>query len=555
MSKFATQIQSTKFPAKAVARDPFEPPPKHSSTLLRKLQPVGLAVICMLGHMSIAHAATITAASCSTAAVQTALNQATAGDTVRIPAGTCSWTSTISWSAPANVAVMGAGNLSAQGGGDATVIIDNVSGGSPLLHISTNASGTFRFAGITLRGGNGSVKEGGMIAFRGSSTKARIDHVHIDKSTYSPQNTGKFMVIGGMVRGVIDNSLFNAGNEIAWIHFVNGEGAGNGDTTWTQPTGFGTADFMYVEDSRLLAGRSGSSPPRGTFSDCHTGGKFVIRYSTTLNGNVGQTHPTGHAADDRGCRGYELYGVTATADHAGREPTFAFSYNNSGPAMNWGNSVDKVYKNIIYLNVCTTGTSCGYSPPYGGWGLCNGSSAWHGNQLSNGYPCLDQPGRGRSDQLTGNFPGKINAASGAATWPRNQLEPVYEWLTTGNTATGWGGSWLSNGAPNHVQQNRDFFMHYANTGCNPGAATCATGVGVGTLAQRPANCALNTAWWATDQGGDWHKMNSTGNDGALYRCTSPNTWQLHYTPYTYPHPLRQTVDAGVLQAPLNLRVN
>ena len=48
------------------------------------------------------------------------------------------------------------------------MIVDNVSGGSPLLHISTNASGTFRFAGITVRGGTGSVKEGGMIAFTGS---------------------------------------------------------------------------------------------------------------------------------------------------------------------------------------------------------------------------------------------------------------------------------------------------------------------------------------------------------------------------------------------------
>ena len=59
--------------------------------------------------------------------------------------------------------------------------------------------------------------------------------MHIDKSTYSPQNTGKFMVVGGMVRGVIDNSLFNAGNEIAWIHFVNGEGAGNGEQRGRSP--------------------------------------------------------------------------------------------------------------------------------------------------------------------------------------------------------------------------------------------------------------------------------------------------------------------------------
>jgi hypothetical protein len=499
---------------------------------------VGGAVVAALTGGSWAHAATITAASCSPAAVQTALNQAAAGDTVRIPAGTCSWTSAVSWNAPANVTVLGAGNLSVQGGGDATVFVDNLGGGQPLLSISTNGSGTFSFGGITIRGGSGSVKEGGMIAFRGTGSRTRIHNIHIDKSAYSPQNTGKFMVIGGMVRGVIDNSLFNAGNEIAWIHFVNGEGAGHGDTTWTQPTGFGTADFMFVEDSRLIANRSGSMPPRGTFSDCHTGGKFVIRYSSTFNGNVGQTHPTGHAGDDRGCRGYELYGITATADHAGREPTFAFSYNNSGPAMNWGNSVDNVYKNIIYFNVCMSGTSCGYSPPYGGWGLCNGSGPWHGNQQPNGYPCVDQPGRGQGDQLTGTFPNKTNAAMGRAAWPRQQLEPVYEWLTTGRTATGWGGSWVNNNAPSHVVQNRDFFVHYGNTSCNAGASTCAGGVGVGTLAERPAGCALNTAWWATDQGGDWNKQNGTSNDGALYRCTSANSWQLYYTPYSYPHPLR-----------------
>src|SRR4029077_6545981 len=27
-------------------------------------------------------------------------------------------------------------------------------------------------------------------------------------------------------------------------------------------------------------------------------------------------------------------------------------------------------------------------------------------------------------------------------------------------------------------------------------------------------------------------------DGVLYKCTAPNTWTLYYTPYIYPHPLR-----------------
>jgi hypothetical protein len=302
---------------------------------------------------------------------------------------------------------------------------------------------------------------------------------------------------------------------------------------------------MFVEDTHLIAGRGGSLPPRGTFSDCHTdchtGGKFVIRYSTTLNGNVGQTHPTGHAGDDRGCRAFELYGITATNDHGSREQTFAFSYNNSGPQLVWGNNVGAgTYKNILYFNICRTGTSCGYSPPYGGWGVCGGGSSWDENASSGGYACVDQPGRGQGDLLTGTFPNKINAARGGPLWPRQQLEPVYEWLTTGNAGTGWGGSWLNNNAPTQIKQNRDFFLDHNNTGCNPGAATCSTGVGVGTLSQRPANCSLDTAWWATDAGGDWNKTNNSVNDGALYQCTAPNSWTLYYTPYTYPHPLIPT---------------
>jgi PKD repeat protein len=52
------------------------------------------------------------------------------------------------------------------------------------------------------------------------------------------------------------------------------------------------------------------------------------------------------------------------------------------------------------------------------------------------------------------------------------------------------------------------------------------GVGVGTLAARPATCTKGVGYWATDE-------------KKLYRCTAPNVWTIYYTPYTYPHPLRQ----------------
>jgi hypothetical protein len=512
------------------------------------------AALALAVFASMANAATINAASCTPTAVRSALSQAQAGDIVRIPAGTCGWNETISWSAPPNVSVLGAGDLNVQGGGNATIIVDDVAGGSPLISITASSSGTFRFAGFTIRGGNGAIKEGGMVAFRGSSRQARIDHITIDKSTYSRQNSGKFMVIGGMLRGVIDNIVLNAGSDISWIHFVNGEDAGHGDTTWSQPTGFGTSDFMFVEDSHLIARRSSNLPPRAVFSDCHTGGKFVIRYSTTLNGAVGQTHPTGHAGDDRGCRGFELYGITATNDHGGQEQSFVFSYNNSGPQITWGNDLGRgTYKNILYFNICRTGSACGYNPPYGGWGVCGAGSSWDQNNGAGGYACIDQPGRGQGDLLTGSFPNKTNPSRGGPLWPRQAIEPMYEWSTTGTIGAGWGGAWVSNNSPTQIQQNRDYFLHHNNSGCNPGAATCATGVGVGPIAQRPTNCALNTAWWATDQGGDWHKRNATSNDGALFRCTAQNTWTLHYTPYTYPHPLRQTSESALPMAPSGVR--
>jgi hypothetical protein len=513
-------------------------------------------------------AATVTAASCSVSHVQAALNQATAGDTVVIPAGTCRWTTGIDWTAPANVTIRGAGSLSVPGGGDATVIVDDVASGSPVLAVTTNASGAFRIYGLTIRGGTGSIKEGGMVSFGGLSKQFRMDHMHINKTTYSQNNAGKLAYFGGRIKGVVDHNIFTFGSTIGWLHVTNGDIGtqdDHGDVPWSEPTGFGGPDFLYIEDNQFTATFAGDGPPLGTATDCHTGGKFVLRYNTGVNVNFGQTHPTGHAGDDRGCRAHESYGnvATSTVNPQTTEPNFSFDYNNSGPALIWGNSVGGVYKSILYLNICRTDSACGYTPNYGGWGngSCGDNNIWDGNALQNGYPCLDQPGRGQGDLLNGTFPNKRNTVFGTARWPRNKLEPVYEWLTTGNTVSGWGGSWVSDGDDPQLQQNRDYYLHHGNTGCNPGAGSCTTGVGVGTLAQRPANCTTGSeagggvAWWATDQGGNWHTTNGSSNDGALYKCSATNTWTHYYTPYTYPHPLSlgQT-PVGSPAAPTGLRI-
>lgn len=83
-----------------------------------------------------------------------------------------------------------------------------------------------------------------------------------------------------------------------------------------------------------------------------------------------------------------------------------------------------------------------------------------------------------------------------------------------------------------------------------------TGIGTGPLADRPATCALGRAYWATDQGDNWNRETASdhaahgstthaqGEDGALFQCTSDNTWTLTYTPPPYPRPTISMLGVG-----------
>jgi hypothetical protein len=68
------------------------------------------------------------------------------------------------------------------------------------------------------------------------------------------------------------------------------------------------------------------------------------------------------------------------------------------------------------------------------------------------------------------------------------------------------------------QENREFWDEKASFDGT-------SGVGVGVLAKRPVKGTPGVGYWATDV-------------KKLFRWTSNNKWEEHYTPYTYPHPLR-----------------
>jgi hypothetical protein len=206
----------------------------------------------------------------------------------------------------------------------------------------------------------------------------------------------------------------------------------------------------------------------------------------------------------------------------------------SGTGMVFNNTINTAayatMLNLSYYRCNQTSTGCISASP---WGECNGNSSWDSGQ----YPCLDGIGRGQGVLINRT----------AAAWPNEAVDPVYEWSNNKNgTANPGVDPYPSGSNPVQTNANEDY---YSGTSSFNGTS----GVGVGTLANRPSNCAANpkggpgVAYWATDQG-NWNQSGS-GGQGQLYVCTATDTWSLYYTPYNYPHPLTQGGGSSSTPAP------
>lgn len=388
-----------------------------------------IAAVGLLAAVN-AEAATRNAATCSRADVGAAVNAAADGDTVVIPGGTCTWGSTLTINKI----------LTLQGAGpNSTIIVDGVSkAGYPnvpyVLYWETKAGGISRITGIGFEGGSASdPNNSGMLRIVGSSHTFRFDHSRV-KTT---QTSG--LHIRGNVLGVVDHVTFDLNNWKygIYVHLENWKGIGDfGDSAWADDHYIGTDKAVFIEDSTFAG--SGNQ----IAIDGWSGSRVVFRRNKLTNA-AWENHGTETGGRWRSQRTFEVYDNTFTwtnmswASMIGIRGGTGVVFNNTG-----------TYSGSAYTNVMADLTALRHSDPsriYDPWRLCNGSNVWDGNSQSSGYPCLDQPGRGKGKLLANFSPTPVG-------YPQQALEPVYGWNNTLN-----GSLSKVKSAAGVVQEGRDFF--------------------------------------------------------------------------------------------------
>ncbi len=582
---------------------------------------------------------TYTAASCNQSDVNAIINgpkhTAVNGDTIQIPAGSCTgWTGI---TVPSGIGISVVGGI----GGTTTLTGDPFFRMSPIYGNSTSRISSMTFLPS---GGNATP-----VIVDGTCTSSgcpnlRIDHITIPTSwsNVSGLSDGAIFFIAN-VFGVADqNTVGDTRPSSGYVCFLNiGHGSWQGvgawgDNSWASADSFGTAQAFYLENNTFVFALATDSD----IGDSTGGGaRFVCRFN-----NFNPEHQfgacAGHGTDTtgraRGVRQWEGYDNTIVCSdtgcggfpgRSGVGISFGNVISNNGGSFgglaqldaqrrwrvdSWGScdgtsawdtndtnggggntahvyysgTVGSVSNDGINYTVTISGASPGWTANQ--WAPAGNAYSFHditGNfgfeigsnaantftshtsclgscgdaptvgdsfQILRSTACLDQPAHSggllvRDSSGTNGIPVLVSTGSPG---PVNQaLDPTYE----ADDALPGGQLITSNNVS--LIANRDWYQESVNQAAqtsNTSPFNGTSGTGHGTLANRPITCTPRVGYWATDQG-SWNTSGS-GGQGQLYVCTATNTWTLHYTPYTYPHPLIAGGTTGtIVNPPTNLR--
>jgi hypothetical protein len=297
----------------------------------------------------------ITAATASASDVQTAIDAATNGQRVCLPASSsATWSSAVS---------LGSGKYITLDLNGSTITL---SGASGTFTINPHASGLNRITnGSIIKSGSAYTDYNGPFQIRDtlSGYGVRVDHIAFSGTGLGSLADGTLVSVNGQGAGVMDRCTFIG---MGWAdEFIHVDGWGPGDTTgWTTSANGsldGSGSIFYFEDCTFqsAAAQAGVSWIEGFY-----GARLCIRYST-FNNCSWDMHGT---AGNVGARWWECYHNVSkdTVTGGGGSMHYLCSFR-AGSGVIWSNTI--------------------VSPGRGDIGLCEEDSGW---------PADYQIGRGQS---------------------------------------------------------------------------------------------------------------------------------------------------------------
>jgi hypothetical protein len=397
------------------------------------------------------------AASPLCADIQTAINSASVGGVVNVPAGSATWSGTGCIKITKPISIIGAGI-------GKTIITDNtvssVSTSTPPISISFSSSidALVRISGFEFHEGNPSryaswgVIQGG-ITGTGTNRYIRVDH-------NSFIDTARRCLFMSHSKGLVDHNYFYTCSNIF-------SSEGDPDAEWQKSLHLGSDDAWYMEDN--VFNYSSGFP---NIVDCQYGARMVLRYNSWIaSGNMSGEFTMNHGYDSvsRGCMNMEVYNNTfknqqstylawAVQYRGGTgvvfNNTLTGKYTTPMGITNYRSNAGYTNEVGYYVGGTRDGKAC-YVGGYGGtcvFTLCDGTARFDGNTPGGfGYPCRDQIGRGGNQELI----------------------PLYEWnntlngspvnFTVYNNIAGDASKLFTY----HILANRDFYNGVANSAYTP----------------------------------------------------------------------------------------